>query len=203
MTLPPSFSKHRYDLRPNKDTYLPERQRPRQVRAQNPKVPLEESPPLLRWEEAQEILIYCEPLKGKVPKGFEKACQAWEALRNIQFKRLDAQPNTPIGIVITWSDDTNPQRPYEVGRTLNQTHQKNGQAYLKRSDIILQRHPKINQHLDASGQIRQQYATFLHEIGHALGLEHTQNPHSVMFHKSLQNTQITPEDLAQLKRLYP
>jgi len=89
-----------------------------------------------------------------------------------------------------------------VGRTVNQTQVKDGHEFIYRSELVLQRNPRINQHLDVDAQGLQLYATFLHEIGHALGMEHTQDPHSVMFHRSLQNHQFTTEDLTQLHRLY-
>ncbi len=159
------------------------------------------------WQDPLAISIYCEwmdEVQTRPPDAFEKAVLAWQTASNgaVQFKQRTALTDDSDGIFISWSDETNPQRPYEVGRTVNQTHLKEGHPYIYRSKIVLQRHPRINQHLNVDAQQLQLYATFLHEMGHALGLEHTQDPHSVMFHRSLQNHQFTTEDLAQLKRLY-
>jgi predicted Zn-dependent protease len=170
-----------------------------------PLVDLENVVPI--WQEPLSIPIYCDLVDDQEthpPEAFEKAMLAWQTASkgSIQFKRLTANTANDDGIFISWSDETNPQRPYEVGRTVNQTHLKEGHPFIYRSEIVLQRNPRINQHLDVDAQQLQLYATFLHEMGHALGLEHTQDPHSVMFHRSLQNHQFTTEDLAQLKRLY-
>lgn len=166
---------------------------------------LENSVPI--WQESLSIPIFCDPLdetQTHPPDAFEKALLAWQNASKgaVQFKRLTQETADGDGIFITWSDETNPQRPYEVGRTVNQTQVKDGHEFIYRSELVLQRNPRINQHLDVDAQGLQLYATFLHEIGHALGMEHTQDPHSVMFHRSLQNHQFTTEDLTQLHRLY-
>jgi predicted Zn-dependent protease len=159
------------------------------------------------WQDPLVIPVFCDPVdeaQTHPPEAFEKALLAWQNASKgaVQFKRLTQKMADDDGIFISWSDETNPQRPYEVGRTVNQTQVKDGQAFIYRSEIVLQRNPRINQHLDVEAQGLQLYATFLHEIGHALGMEHTQDPHSVMFHRSLQNHQFTTEDLAQVQRLY-
>ncbi len=180
---------------------------PRRIEAKIALPPADLQNAVPRWQEPLVIPIYCDPVDEQQthpPDAFEKAVLAWQNASNeaIFFKRLTQITKDGDGIFISWSDETNPERPYEVGRTTNQTHLNNEQPFIYRSEIVLQCHPRINQHLDVEAQKRQLYATFLHEIGHALGLEHTQDPHSVMFHRSLQNDQFTTEDLAQLHRLY-
>ena len=186
---------------------LPNALTQRKIEAKTALTPADLQNVVARWEEPLAIPIYCDAVNEEQklpPNAFEKALNAWQNASHdaILFKRLTQISDDSEGIFISWSHETNPQRPYEVGRTVNETHLKEGHLFIWRTGIVLQRNPRINQHLDIEAQGLQLYATFLHEIGHALGMEHTQDPHSVMFHRSLQNHQFTTEDLAQIQRLY-
>jgi|GEM_PF-5211548 len=136
----------------------------------------------------------------KAKRFLTEALAAWTAVSHGKVTLIQVDvlvPETP-DIQFHWTNETNPQRQYEVGRT--ESLKKN--SFITHSDIYLQRDPIIYGHLSPHEEEAQFLSTLLHELGHALGLEHTQHPHSVMYYRSLQNTRITPEDTAQLQRLY-
>jgi hypothetical protein len=144
------------------------------------------------------------PMNAQATHWVEEATLVWGSIapEAFTFKRLDA-PSPMVDICIQWRDDPHPSKPYEAGRTVIECHgEQQGQQCLKHVTIELLRHPKINQHLGVHEQGIQYYATLLHELGHALGLEHANQPTSVMYHRSLQNRHLTPEDTAMLRRLY-
>jgi predicted Zn-dependent protease len=144
------------------------------------------------------------PMNSLAVDWLNEAVTAWKAAskESLMFSVL-SHPAPQADIVLQWREDPHPEKPYEAGRTLFECDgEQQGMNSLSHVTIELLRKPKINQHLAVHQQYIQYYATLLHELGHALGLEHASHPASVMYHRSLQNRQITPEDAAMLQRLY-
>jgi predicted Zn-dependent protease len=62
--------------------------------------------------------------------------------------------------------------------------------------------PVIDRHL-LKPQIQDRlYTTALHEVGHALGLEHSTQAKDVMHHQGWRNKHLTPNDVSRLSTLY-
>ena len=68
--------------------------------------------------------------------------------------------------------------------------------------ITLIETPRIDAQLDAGQQQDRLLATLLHELGHALGLEHSPNPDDVMHHRGWRHTRLSENDRSRLRRLY-
>ena len=125
--------------------------------------------------------------------------EPWSRLSDglVSFERHSHESEADI--VIRWTTDTVSGRPYEVGHCRNHI---NEEGSIERSDITLVIAPAIDETLLAVDQQKRLQATLLHEVGHALGLDHTTAPADVMHHHGWKNTALTTNDIGQLRRLY-
>jgi predicted Zn-dependent protease with MMP-like domain len=106
----------------------------------------------------------------------------------------DQQPD----IMIRWASHTTLGRDFEVGHT--QRTVKEG--VIVQGVIVLITHPMIDKQLGPQTQRQRLYATLLHEIGHAIGLEHSTNPADVMHHRGWQHTLLSQNDINRIRLLY-
>ena len=135
----------------------------------------------------------------------KEALQQWTAasagkLLFVQTSHLNSHTKEDWpGIVISWTDTPTLGRDYEVGHTLNQV---NNQAEIQHSHIELLTAPAIDQTLSPVQQQQRLLATYLHELGHALGLEHNHQSKAVMHYRGWKNTQLHSADIKTLQQLY-
>ncbi|MBY0449089.1 MAG: matrixin family metalloprotease [Cyanobacteria bacterium] len=141
-----------------------------------------------------------------------------QALREWELASVDGVTSTPPvtfkllpfanpdlvaekGILITFSSQTTLGRDYEVGHTQREV---DTQGWIHRVTITLMDNPEIDKHLDSKKAQQQRWkTTLLHEIGHALGLEHGSAEKAVMHHRGWKNQALHPEDIAAIRQLYP
>jgi hypothetical protein len=136
------------------------------------------------------------------------ALRQWEAASEgrIRFAPLMGSGPTilpTVDITIQWHRETTMGRDFEVGHTHRTlTDSASGPVSITQAAITLIAQPRIDRHLTPQQQQERLIATFLHETGHALGLEHSPNPEDVMHHRGWRNSRLSRNDIHRLRLLY-
>jgi predicted Zn-dependent protease len=149
-----------------------------------------------RWAKADLPLLWNAPdfesaLLEEVMAEWSEASQgkiAFEAAHYAQSARLHFE----------WIDRTTLGRDYEVGHTNRQV--QGGQ--ILQAQISMIRNPAIDRHLSIGQQKQRFRTTLLHEIGHALGVEHSNSPTDVMYYQGWRNEHLSKNDTQRLLFLY-
>lgn len=114
----------------------------------------------------------------------------------IRFQRLYNKDLADI--TISWTDIITNGREYEAG---NNNLKVIGHK-IDKAEINIVIFPEIDKGLSVSSRIERVRRTALHEIGHALGLNHSQDSKDMMFHRGINNKTLSPNDVKRLNELY-
>jgi predicted Zn-dependent protease len=106
-------------------------------------------------------------------------------------------------INITWQEIPPAEKPKACGWTVRQIGTEPQRLEIKAVSITLIKFPRIDRALSPVQQQQRLAATVLHELGHALGLDHVQSAAAVMHYQGWQNTRLSDVDINALNRLYP
>lgn len=124
-------------------------------------------------------------------------------LRYSTFKGSYCNPNKGFkGIVITWKKSPTLERPNDLGHCDCHVETIATKAHITHAHIQLVQHPLIDEQLSHEQQQQRLFATLLHEIGHALGLQHLDHPNSVMYYRGWRSTVLSVADKQALGQLY-
>lgn len=164
-----------------------------------------------RWSLSQSPLqVWVEPYPDTgilrdfaIPEMVLAAMRQWEAATEgaIAFQLLRAPAldgEHPADILICWQDETTLSRDYEVGHTNRQVQGKR----LTHATITLITNPLIDAHLNAKQCQQRLMTTILHETGHALGLEHSDDSRDVMYYRGWKHANLSGNDIQRIRNLY-
>ncbi|OGI16820.1 MAG: hypothetical protein A2287_02260 [Candidatus Melainabacteria bacterium RIFOXYA12_FULL_32_12] len=101
-------------------------------------------------------------------------------------------------IIITWSDNVVFGRDFEVG----QNNLKVINNKIEKAEITIIVYPIIDRLANPASRIERVRRTTLHEIGHALGLNHSNSSKDIMFHRGINNKNLSSNDIRRLNELY-
>jgi len=108
------------------------------------------------------------------------------------FHREDAD------ITVNWSDRVVFGRDFEVGHTdLKIVNNK-----IEKAEVTLVIYPIIDRMALIPARAERIRRTSLHELGHALGLNHSNSSKDVMYHRGTKNKMLSTNDIRRLNELY-
>jgi hypothetical protein len=164
----------------------------------------------VRWEKTRFNVVLetlYEPfLSLEISTLLDQALQQWTSasrgkilfVLNPSSNPSDAK-SSDADIRIIGSTAVTLGRDYEVGHTDRII--KNNQIH--KATITLIADPVIDKTLNHSQRQHRLLATLLHEVGHAIGLEHSTNPQDNMFYRGWTRTQLGIGDIRQIQLYYP
>lgn len=140
------------------------------------------------WPENKIISVYIEP--NSKSYSMQKAFNKWESRANgkFSFKFTDTQENAEIKVVMV----------EQIGGTIAGLCRRSTNV-----NIITGATIQLSKKINGSAQYNNDYyRTMLHEIGHALGLDHTNRLNSIMNPTTNYAQLITGKDIQDLENLY-
>ena len=152
----------------------------------------------LRWH-PQHTVLNVALIPEEIDTGLvEACCLQWSAASNglVRFAH-SLQPHGDI--VFELVEDALPGKPNGVGYT-DRTTENN--RWITSAHISIVHTPAVAAKMDDKQKHMLLHATILHELGHALGLDHSQHKHSAMHANATTITQLSDEDTENILALY-
>ncbi len=157
---------------------------------------------VVRWhpEKAKTLAVYIQPPpKAEWGPIILQACREWESSSMGLVQLLSSVRSESADIRIEWAETAITGRDFEVGHTKCDVKYP---GWITQATVTLLIQPEIDKHLSEAACNQRLYTTVLHELGHALGLEHSKNAKDIMYHQGWRNRHLTANDIERLQQLY-
>ena len=114
----------------------------------------------------------------------------------IRFERIFNEDISDI--IIDWADTTTIGRDFECGHADLKVF--NNKIEKAKIEIVVS--PLIDNFASTQQRIERVRRTALHETGHSLGLNHSENKKDIMYYRGINNNKLSSNDIKRLSDLY-
>ena len=158
----------------------------------------EQNMPDVSWHHPTQIRTYIQP-NHKYTDKMKRACHRWSVMTHngIIFKYESFSANAQIKVIFVKSIPPEFNIDSAAGLTRYSYSLNNGQ--FRNAEIYIADYTKYGKLTDD-----EVFTSMLHELGHAIGLGHSNNPESIMYPNTskVKTMEISKEDLDLLAKKY-
>lgn len=151
------------------------------------------------WQFPKNIKTYIEPGNHNTVM-MQHAFQEWERVtnHNLGFKFVSSESTAKIRVYFVKKIDTKNEKSLDRAIGLTRSRASENSKRMFKATIWIADFTQDGRKLSRD----EVYTVMLHEIGHALGLNHSQDPKSVMYSGANVIQEISKDDLKNLSERY-